>query len=435
MSTTFFSRTFASDSKSPHIPTATKLSSSKKHSVVLPLGTQRVYVPSQRLEEEWNKKMKLVRDYLALSPHEKEYKLMELSLNKFYRTVDMSIPEIQSQKDLEDAYDRICSVLEKEGITPMRIDTTQALDTPDYMGGITASINHYFASKDFNAKVMIQSVTEYYWHYVLRNEYAFPFGSEREDLSTMIEFGLPYLDETTLYHEAGCGSGEGLIEVLCRGHGLDRVPGSIVGSDVNRYSLESTKLLVEELFGGLDNIFLRYGNAADSLEDLPLHFTPKVVVVGANRFFSILEPKVFHSVVQGFCTQMKGEGYLVAGISVNSDKNLQMLEKLVLKRSPDKYDVEENELGIVVYRKNPFAELMEKQQLSEKELIHLIHTETQLPVDKIDISKAVDQILYDPKSFRSSMERHTFETMHSKYVAQPMHYEREVVLFRKQANE
>lgn len=201
--------------------------------MVLPLGTQRVYVPSRRLEEQWNKKIKLIEDYLALPPFEKEYKLMELALNKFCRTVDMPVPEIQNRQDLEDTYVRICSILEEKGMVPTPVDT----DDLDYMGSITTSINRYFASRDFDAEVRIQSVTEYYWHHVLRSDYAFPFTSEREDLSTLVEFGLPLLDETTLYHEAGCGSGEGLIEVLSRGYGLDRMPGSIVGSDVNRYSL------------------------------------------------------------------------------------------------------------------------------------------------------------------------------------------------------
>ena len=126
---------------------------------------------------------------------------------------------------------------------------------PNYEECIVASINRYFAKRDFQSGIQIQPVTEYFLHHVLRRDYAFPFTNQRDDLSKMIEMALPHLNKTTLFHEAGCGSGEGLIETLFRGYGLDHMPGAIVGSDVNPYSLESIKILNVTDAKGLTHVF------------------------------------------------------------------------------------------------------------------------------------------------------------------------------------
>lgn len=204
-----------------------------------------------------------------------------------------------------------------------------------------------------------------------------------------------------------------------------------MGSDINRYSLESIKILVEELFGGLDNVFLKSGNAADSLEmDAVLQFTPEVVIVGANRFFSILDPRTFSSVVEGFSKQIQRRGYLVAGISVYSDRNQQELDFLYHCNQKE-YQVEESELGVLVQKKHPFEAYMKKEGLSEGQLVDRICAATQLPVSQVDISKAVEQVFYHPKHFREKLMEHGFEQESSRFVNQSGHFDREVVLFKK----
>ena len=82
----------------------------------------------------------------------------------------------------------------------------------------------------------------------------------------MVGMALPFLDHRTLYHEVGVGSGEGIIEVIRRGTKENKIPSCIVGTDLNRYSLESIRLLIEEELGGLDNVYLRYSNAIEPFE-------------------------------------------------------------------------------------------------------------------------------------------------------------------------
>ena len=243
----------------------------------------------------------------------------------------------------------------------------------------------------------------------------------------MVQMGLPYLDSSTLYHEVGIGSGEGIIEVLRRALQENKLPGCILGTDLNRYSLESIRMLVEEKFGGLENVFLRYSNAADPIDDVQLNFSHRVLVLAANRFFSILDPKVFDSVVESFSQQIKREGYLVAGISLLSPENLARSE-MFIESNPDEYFLEEVDFGLVWYRKNPFKELMEKGQ-SEEDIVDMIHTETSIPKNSIDISKAVMQVYYDPDKFIEKIEKHSFSKIERKLTEE--YSGREVILFKK----
>jgi hypothetical protein len=58
-------------------------------------------------------------------------------------------------------------------------------------------------------------------------------------------------------------------------------------------------------------------------------FTPQVFIVAANRFFSILDPLVFNSVVKSFSEERKSAGYLIVGINLASSENS---EKNFIKR-------------------------------------------------------------------------------------------------------
>lgn len=404
----------------------------KEHSVVVPLGSQKLYVPSERLAGQWKEKMERIQAYLALPPGEKEYKLMELSLKKFYRLQNKSIPVIKTIENLEMIFSEVCSVVELNGVRPRKVKSLQNSDQLDLIQSITATINKFFTKRDFQGKVRIQSVTEYFWHYTLDENYIFPFADDREDLRTMVEMGLPLFDETTLYHEVGSGSGEGIIDVIYRGYNADRMPGSIIGTDINGNSLESIKLLVEEEFGGLDNVYLRFGNAVDPLVGIPLGFTPKVVVMGANRFFSILEPTVFNTMLGSFQRQIGQRGFLISGITTNSRRNLDLVQQFtLLKRHGNSYSLEDCDYGKILYLKNPFQEHMEQEDISKDQLIDKIHMTTGLKKTDIDISRVVSQVYYDPAKFIEAVEKHSFKMKKSTKALQPMHDEREVVLFER----
>jgi SAM-dependent methyltransferase len=332
---------------------------------------------------------------------------------------------------LENVFSQICVILAQNKVLPFRIPNRANPEKPqelDLVRSITASINIFFTLKDFQDGIKIRSVTEYYWH-LLETDYIFPFVDEQHDLETMIQIGLPFFDETTLYHEVGVGSGEGIIDVIYRGYHADRLPGSIVGTDINRNSLEAIKLLVEEEFGGLDNVYLRFGNATDSIDDIQFGFTPKVVVMGANRFFSILDPTVLHPILSSFRQQIGQQGFLIAGITTNSARNLRNIQSLQ-KRYPDKYSLEDSEYGTILYQKHLFLDYMLREGIDEKKLIDDIQQTTGLEKDKIDISRVIRQVYYDPAAFIKAVEKHSFEKKELRDVLQPMHDERMVVLFK-----
>ena len=397
----------------------------REHSVVIPLGSQQVYVPSEKQKALWAEKIALVDEYVGLDPEEKKFELMRISIQRFSHFMGTPVPRMETEEDLNQIFAWVHAEVKKKQIDS---EEYQYGDKIDFVSSITTTINKLFAEMDFSSSVRIQSVSEYFWYSEQNRDYIYPFASYPDELHTMIQMGLPYLDSSTLYHEVGIGSGEGLIEVLRRSLQENKMPGCIVGTDLNRYSLESIRMLVEEKFGGLENVFLRYSNAADPIDDVQLNFSHRVLVLAANRFFSILDPKVFDSVVGSFSQQMKREGYLVAGISLLSPENLARPE-MFIEASPGEYFLEEVDFGSVWYRKNPFKELMEKGR-SEEDIVDMIHTETSIPKDSIDISKAVMQVYYDPDKFIEKIEKQSFAKIDRKLTEE--YSGREVILFKKQ---
>jgi hypothetical protein len=402
---------------------------SKKHSVVVPLGSQRVIIPSEVQTKLWQEKISRVDQYLRLAPEEKRLKLMTLSVQKLSQHIGLPTPRMEDETDLQWVFSWVTKEAEKKQMNPVTVSYSSG--NIDVISSIVATVNKYFADEEFPAQARVQSVSEYFWNTNQSSQYIYPFTSDSDELHTMVEMGLPFLDHLTLYHEVGVGSGEGIIEVVRRGIQENRVPGCIVGTDLNRYSLESIRLLIEEEFGGFDNVYLRHSNAAEPFEGEQLGFSPKIFMVAANRFFSILDPKVFDSVVENFSQQMKKEGYLVAGINLESHANMEILEEMI-EGNPS-YSLEEEELGRVLYLKEPFTEFMKREGLSERDLIDRIHNDTKLPKDKIDISKIVEQVYYNPEKFAKKIEsQQRFSVIDRRIVKE--NPGREVLLFKKSQN-
>jgi hypothetical protein len=404
---------------------AEKMGVGQKHSVVVPLGSQQVVIPSEVQTKLWQEKILRVNQYLELPPEEKKLKLMTLSVQKFSQHIGFPTPRMEDETDLQWVFSWITKEAEKKQVNPVTVSHSSG--SIDVISSIVATVNKYFADEEFPFQARVQSVSEYFWNIKQGGQYIYPFTSDSDELYTMVEMGLPFLDRLTLYHEVGVGSGEGIIEVVRRGIQENRVPRCIVGTDLNRYSLESIRLLIEEEFGGLDNVYLRHSNAAEPFESEQLGFTPKVFVVAANRFFSILDPKVFDSVVESFSQQMKAEGYIIAGINLASPINMGVLEEMI-EGNPN-YSLEDGELGRVLYLKDPFTELMKRDGLNENDLINKIHNDTKLPKDKIDISKIVEQVYYDPEKFAEKIQQQSFAIVNRRIVKD--HPGREVLLFRK----
>lgn len=389
-----------------------------KPSIIVPLGAKKVLVPSDKQAEIWRQKAALVEEYINLDPLEKQVVLMDLSIERFARSKGSPPLRGDSKEDINQLRLWVNSEAERSGVTPVTQyfpsnegDSSKKIDV---ISSIVATINKCLAQEEFSAPAQVKSVSEYFWNTDQISEYMLPFASDSEELYTMVDMGLPLLDCSTLYHEVGIGSGEGILEIVRRGAQENRIPGCIVGTDINRYSLEALKLLVEDGFGGLDNVFLRHANAAEPIDMGQLGFSPNSFVLAANRFFSILDPSVFRSVVRSFSEQMQGNGYLVAGINTTSPENMELLEEFY--RENPMYQVEDNELGKVVYRKNPFAKRMEAEGLNEKDLVKIIHKETGIPIEEIDISRIVRQVYYHPERFIDRIEKESFATLDTRIV-------------------
>ena len=402
-----------------------KIGISQKHSVVVPLGSQRVVIPSKEQTKLWQEKISRVSRYLELPPDEKKLKLMTLSVQKLSQHVGFPTPRMEDETDLQWVFSWVSKEAKKKHVNPVTVSSPRG--SIDVISSIVATVNQYFAEEEFPAQARVQSVSEYFWYINQDRKYIYPFTSDSDELYTMVEMGLPFLDQQTLYHEVGVGSGEGIIEVIRRGTQENRIPRCIVGTDLNKYSLESIRILIEEEFGGLNNVFLRHSNAAEPFESDQLGFAPKVFVVAANRFFSILDPKVFDSVIESFSHQMKKEGYLIAGINLASPSNMELLEEMI-EGNPS-YSLEDGELGRVLYLKDPFIGLMKRDGLNENDLIDKIHDDTKLPKAKIDISKIVEQVYYDSEKFVEKVQQQHFMVVQKRIVKELSG--REVLLFKK----
>lgn len=420
-------RTFGTDDRNPLKGRAEKLSLAGKPAVMVPLGSQKVFIPSEKQAAIWKQKAILVEEYVNLDPQEKKIVLMDLSIKRFICSRGNPPLRGEIKSDVDQVRLWINSEADKSGVVPV----THYLPNKnvDITSSIIATVNKCLAREEFQSQVRVQSVSEYFWEIRQRSEYIYPFTSDSDELHTMVDMGLPFLSPSTLYHEVGIGSGEGIIEVIRRGAKEGRVPGCVVGTDINMYSLESLRILIEEGFGGLENVFLRRANAADPLDTGELGFNPNVFVVAANRFFSVLDPKVFGSVVRGFSEQIQGEGYLVTGINTTSPENVEMLK--MYEDNPD-YQIEETELGKVLYEKNPFDEQMKKLGMGTQDLVKMIHEETGLPEKEVDISKIVLQVFYDPDRFIENVEREHFAVLDRRVVKENL--SRLGILFKKKGS-
>ncbi|MCB1110347.1 MAG: hypothetical protein KDK64_05150 [Chlamydiia bacterium] len=122
---------------------------------------------------------------------------------------------------------------------------------------------------------------------------------------------------------------------------------------------------------------------------------------------------------------MKGEGYLVAGINTTSAENMELLE--LYEGNPD-YQTEDIRFGKALYRNNPFAKQMAREGLSKDDMVQLIHEETGLPKEEINISRIVRQIYYDPERFIEEVQKEGFITLNREVVKE--NPSRQVVLFK-----
>ncbi|MCB1110348.1 MAG: hypothetical protein KDK64_05155 [Chlamydiia bacterium] len=240
-------------------------------------------ISSERQAEIWRQKAILLDEYIGLDAQDKKLKLMTLSIKKLAHFKGVPVPRVDSVEDLDFVHLWVSNEVKRDGIVP---SVERFRDgSIDVVSSIVATVNKYFASKEFQSQAKVQSVSEHFWNTYQESEYIYPFATDSEELYTMVGMGLPFLTPYTVYHEVGIGSGEGILEMIRRGVKENRLPGCIVGTDINKYSLESLKLLIEEGFGGLDNIFLRRANASEPIDMSQLGFSPNVFVVAANRFF------------------------------------------------------------------------------------------------------------------------------------------------------
>ena len=72
---------------------------------------------------------------------------------------------------------------------------------------------------------------------------------------------------------------------------------------------------------------------------------------------------------------------------------------------------------------------MERDGLTESDLVDRIHKDTQLPRDKIDVSKIVEQVYYDPEKFVKKVESQHLSVVERRVVKE--NPGREVILFKK----
>lgn len=410
-------------------------SSKGLQSIFLQLGGKKILVPTDRLQDVWRQKIASLESYKSLPPEQKEIRYMQACINYFYRTNEHFPIHVKTKYDAEQVWDYIKKTFQKKNLETVEIYQSGIVKDLDLVSSISASITKYFAEDDFKNNITIRTITEYFWKYTLRDDYLVPFKKTMLDLDAMVKMVVPHINEHTIYHELGSGSGEGLLEVLYQTDKRGRVPEIIIGTEINRYSLESSKILMqEELGGNFDGISLRYANASEPLVNLDLpEGSHHKVIIGANRFFSILEPTSFYSILVNISQQIGTNGFFAAGITTDHVSNINTAKALLIKKDPKRFHFDDlpNGLGKVVYMLNPFKESLEKGIFSSQVALEEdIHHLTGIPLAQIDTSKIVHQVYYNPTKFKEQVESHGLLFEQFKLIDEPMYDKREVFLFR-----
>jgi hypothetical protein len=319
-----------------------------------------------------------------------------------------------------------------EGFEPIVIPI-KGKHLPDFSRSICASVVRYFAQEDYKSHFLPKTVTEYFWSYKMKQEYLLPGMKEEKDLNTMIKMILPCINDSSIYHELGIGSGEGLLMLIRLAQHQIK---TVIGTDINSFSLEIFKILLEE---GLkiknDELFqLRNVNASKPLDEIALAISPcRRLITGANRFFSVLDDVSFQAVIENLKNELKKGDFLAVGITTNSEFNKVEADKFV---ETGQYILQpmKSELGYFLMLVNPFEQDLKNGIFkSREELIQDIHMETKLPIDKIDISKVVFQGFYDPDKFTDDIKDKIGikKSPLTENIQQIGQFEKEVKLFQK----
>ena len=135
---------------------------SKKRSVVVPLGSQRVIIPSEVQTKLWQEKMSRVDQYLKLAPEEKRLKLMTLSVQKLSQHIGLPTPRMEDETDLQWIFSWVTKEAEKKQMSPVKISYSSG--NIDVVSSIVATVNKYFADEEFPVQARVQSVSEYFWN-------------------------------------------------------------------------------------------------------------------------------------------------------------------------------------------------------------------------------------------------------------------------------
>ncbi len=157
------------------------------------------------------------------------------------------------------------------------------------------------------------------------------------------------------------------------------------------------------------------------------------LVIGANRFFSVLDDISFKAVIENLKNQLTKGDFLALGITTNSKFNKAEADKYV-NDGQHILQPMDNKLGYFIMRLNPFEQDLKNGVFKSREaLIQDIHEQTKLPIGEIDISKVVFQGVYDPDKFKDHITKEIGmnQISSSDKIPQKGQLEKEVKLFQK----
>lgn len=417
----------------------------KQESTIITFGKSKILVPSSRQKESWKQAMHELNRFHDASNTQKILISTQACVNKFYKSKLKNPISIENVQDVKNAFEYISQSLLIEGIKPIIIYSDDfsisGQKEPKYPESLCASVAMYFVKKDFKSQFFAKTVTEYYWSFMLKEQYAIP-GLEREDdLKKMIEMIMPKIDANSVYHELGIGLGEGLLELLYQANLQGKFPQAIIGTDISPFPLEIFMILIQYGFNiDIDGLSIRQANASDPLDEKKFDFPlSRKLVIGANKFFSVLDSQSLNNVSKSLLEQLMPGDQLAAVITTNSQKNLDSANTFNVKKNPTRFALEpmKNGLGVFLMHLDPFKEQLEDGTLESREaLMQDVIAETSLPREEVDISKVVHQAYYDPEKYRDYMTNLTREKAEMKFlqkedVFQWGHDEKQIMLFEK----
>jgi hypothetical protein len=224
---------------------------SKKHlkgRITAPLSTSKRQKSTSGAEDrkaEWEKAKTSLNKFYNLSLDKKKLAITQACVDKFYKSKFMQ-PLILEHDNLDysTVFLDLRKIMLEEDFEPIVIPV-KGKHTPDFQLSICASIVMYFA-EEVPSQFLPRTVTEYFWFYKVKQEYLMPGLNEEEDLKAMIKMILPKINDSTIYHELGIGSGDGLLMLV---HQATHQLQAVIGTDINSFVIQIFKIFINEVIG------------------------------------------------------------------------------------------------------------------------------------------------------------------------------------------